>query len=723
MKKSLAEVLQLPPQKRWHFLEQISTTRDLTSLKSINVQENDDNTSLSSMVKLLGLEARKSNHSHFEWDFFGANHYSSYMVVILQILSLPRDCERNLFPEVATTLMSMASTNIAQVCDTLKRNPKIEGALKKLLHNLPEAKSFHFEALLLEIVYRIFRMTKKSGDVGFGLRFLEALPLDLPSQLKLVLPKQFKDSTRKLLNSFNSQVGIVKSFELKNVVCRNLNKKIYEWKAQWVDIGGAAIESEVVYHDEGESFPGIIKIPFDAIKSIKALTTTKAVSITFCDGTSLGDILDGGRDMNWVKVFDCTIEFCFDSMTFAPALEAIEARLQKGTRTGSTLVKCDPMQECLMQTPGKRASCDYTENDPAESFTGSELKSFRACSSENHTMEIMALDNKSSSRERKIECCGDLAPTKKKKKKACNVTSSKSVKTDRISSGARSHYEGHGKIQNHCQQPQTAQRENSNTASKAIVTETTCKKVTSNDKDKIIRNQHNFRAKRSDVESKRVKNTCQIIEKEAERNIGGKKEAKSKFDNVQQVHADAIEICKISTEVRFILDRFHQVVMTPLDIGEGIQKDYDIVQRNLYKQMGNIIDKINFLVKYEPKLDSLAEALELLDSFSAISHEQQCKYNERKETEQQILHRQSQIADAIDSLSSIHHDNKTEVEEIHASFAQTKDQFRHHMRKIMKKIKAQSDSHLKEASSRMKSIEDSFSSDDLMAMQQMLSKL
>lgn len=91
-------------------------------------------------------------------------------------------------------------------------------------------------------------------------------------------------------------------------------KQIYEWKAQWVDIGGAAIESEVVYHDEGESFPGIIKIPFDAIKSIKALTTTKAVSITFCDGTSLGDILDGGRDMNWVKVFDCTIEFCFDSM-------------------------------------------------------------------------------------------------------------------------------------------------------------------------------------------------------------------------------------------------------------------------------------------------------------------------------------------------------------------------------------------------------------------------
>lgn len=184
----------------------------------------------------------------------------------------------------------------------------------------------------------------------------------------------------------------------------------------------------------------------------------------------------------------------------------------------------------------------------------------------------------------------------------------------------------------------------------------------------------------------------------------------------------------------------HPVVMTPLDIGEGIQKDYDIVQRNLYKQMGNIIDKIvcsrqsycqkctddgckNFLVKYEPKLDSLAEALELLDSFSAISHEQQCKYNERKETEQQILHRQSQIVDAIDSLSSIHHDNKTEVEEIHASFAQTKDQFRHHMRKIMKKIKAQSDSHLKEASSRMKSIEDSFSSDDLMAMQQMLSKL
>lgn len=41
----------------------------------------------------------------------------------------------------------------------------------------------------------------------------------------------------------------------------------------------------------------------------------------------------------------------------------------------------------------------------------------------------------------------------------------------------------------------------------------------------------------------------------------------------------------------------------------------------------------------------------------------------------------------------------------------------------MKKIKAHSDSHLKEASSRMKSIEDSFSSDDLMAMQQMLSKL
>lgn len=48
----------------------------------------------------------------------------------------------------------------------------------------------------------------------------------VPFSLLTQSAKQFKDSTRKLLNSFNSQVGIVKSFELKNVVCRNLNKKV-----------------------------------------------------------------------------------------------------------------------------------------------------------------------------------------------------------------------------------------------------------------------------------------------------------------------------------------------------------------------------------------------------------------------------------------------------------------------------------------------------------------
>lgn len=112
--------------------------------------------------------------------------------MILQILSLPHDCERTLFQEVATTLMSMISTNTTKVCDILKQDQNIEGALKKLLHDLPKAKSFHYEALLLEIVYRIFRSTKKSGDtenMELGLRVLESLPLDLPSELKLVPPK------------------------------------------------------------------------------------------------------------------------------------------------------------------------------------------------------------------------------------------------------------------------------------------------------------------------------------------------------------------------------------------------------------------------------------------------------------------------------------------------------------------------------------------------------
>lgn len=182
------------------------------------------------------------------------------------------------------------------------------------------------------------------------------------------------------------------------------------------------------------------------------------------------------------------------------------------------------------------------------------------------------------------------------------------------------------------------------------------------------------------------------------------------------------------------------VVGSTMNIDDNIRIDYEVAQRNLCKQMRNLIDKImcsrqsycqkctddgckKFLSEYGTKMDSLADALERLDSFEAISDEQKCKNNKRKESEKQILHHQSEITDAIDALSSTHHGIKTELEEIQANFILAKDQFRHHIRKMTKKLKARSDAHLKEASIRIKSIENSFSADDLMAMQQMLAKI
>ena len=97
MQESLADVLQvdksekkyytfklrasqLPVQKRWHVLEQISMTRDLTSLKSITLQEKEDAKSLQLLIKKITIEIKRSNYSHVSVD------ESCQEVVLIEVL-------------------------------------------------------------------------------------------------------------------------------------------------------------------------------------------------------------------------------------------------------------------------------------------------------------------------------------------------------------------------------------------------------------------------------------------------------------------------------------------------------------------------------------------------------------------------------------------------------------------------------------------------------------
>lgn len=88
--------------------------------------------------------------------------------------------------------MSMCSTNIQDVCSALLNKPGPRRLFEERVREIAEAQSFHYEALFLEIVFRVQRQLRKSEDAStkqFAATIVNAFPASISSVFAQITPK------------------------------------------------------------------------------------------------------------------------------------------------------------------------------------------------------------------------------------------------------------------------------------------------------------------------------------------------------------------------------------------------------------------------------------------------------------------------------------------------------------------------------------------------------
>ncbi|RQM30197.1 hypothetical protein B5M09_000291 [Aphanomyces astaci] len=98
----------------------------------------------------------------------------------------------NIVKSVESVIMTMFTTDSEGVLSELRASRKCLPLFFQIVCNMPKTKSFHFQALLVEIVYRILRMLRKSTikkDQELTQKILESLPPILSQGIQSVPPK------------------------------------------------------------------------------------------------------------------------------------------------------------------------------------------------------------------------------------------------------------------------------------------------------------------------------------------------------------------------------------------------------------------------------------------------------------------------------------------------------------------------------------------------------
>jgi hypothetical protein len=135
------------------------------------------------------------------------------------------------------------------------------------------------------------------------------------SNPRLCLCQAFRDETRRILNDFNAQVGVIKSFQLKgfNLSGPKMSKvhfltsfapKMIELLSPydvqipvkttgWIDFGGVILEVETAILTAGEETISTIKLPYTKIDSVTSSESKPLVSLALNDSVHLSEILSG----------------------------------------------------------------------------------------------------------------------------------------------------------------------------------------------------------------------------------------------------------------------------------------------------------------------------------------------------------------------------------------------------------------------------------------------
>ncbi|ETW01885.1 hypothetical protein, variant [Aphanomyces invadans] len=278
----------------WNHFERCRKVLRVLTLSTSHGAEDKEDQVMESFLSSIG--------DLFEWDFFAKNERRFFLEDIIDIIKTRYTSPGFLVTEALSVIMTMFTTDNAAVLSELRASRKCLPLFFDIISNMPKTKSFHFQALLVEIVYRVIRMLRKSSikkDQELVQKTLESLPPILSLGIQSVTPKEFRAGTRQLLNQFNQAVGVVKSFPIKALSFEcNMNKQVAMDDVQWFDMGGMTFEVESAVRIADELIQGIAKLHFSNIQGYS--TDGKGIAkLHIKTSVSLADVLPNVNDVAW----------------------------------------------------------------------------------------------------------------------------------------------------------------------------------------------------------------------------------------------------------------------------------------------------------------------------------------------------------------------------------------------------------------------------------------
>ncbi|KAH9153576.1 hypothetical protein AeRB84_004195 [Aphanomyces euteiches] len=274
----------------------------------------------------------------FEWESFGKNERGHLLEEILSIVqSRYSDCDL-LLTEALGLFMTMLTTDSQFILDSMKASKICCPLMLQIVYNMPKTKSFHFQALLVEIVYRILRLLRKSTqkkDQELMQKLLESLPQVLSAGIQHVTPKEFRAGTRSLLNQFNESVGVVKTFPMKKLQFESNggNKIVTANDVEWFDLGGLIYEIEASFKVSNEIVEGVVKMHCSDIEEY--VPEAKFIKMRIKRAITLADIAPNVHDSEWGDFRDITVVIFMDPSVLSKVAAVLRARFESTTNSES----------------------------------------------------------------------------------------------------------------------------------------------------------------------------------------------------------------------------------------------------------------------------------------------------------------------------------------------------------------------------------------------------
>ncbi|OQR93791.1 hypothetical protein THRCLA_08348 [Thraustotheca clavata] len=294
----------------------------------------------------------------FEWDFLLSQHRKAFLDEIFSIIKCNYSNCDLLAAEAMTVVMTIFAANTQATLTDILGSLLCFPTLLQIAYNLAKLKSFHFQALVVELVYRFLRMLAKSKTPKYQdqeKNLLEKLPTPLRNAIREIAPKEFRRETRELLNTFNNEVGIIKTIPIRSITVTStdkfevlqistskrlyVNTQLHAQSAFYLDIGSALFEIEVRVIVNSESVEGVLKLGFENVKGF-TLGENSTIILHAKQTISLAEALPNVNDSEWTAIHEVSIHITILQEFFSVVHDTLRVRFGEAIDVAS----CAPLK-------------------------------------------------------------------------------------------------------------------------------------------------------------------------------------------------------------------------------------------------------------------------------------------------------------------------------------------------------------------------------------------